>query len=108
MLVLYLFSIGTAAADARGSLSLAYLHLYDVLVAQGVVCLRMSFVWILATQGWFAAVLPSFQPLLFCGILFHLLCFLLNLISRTSKPASVLICVICVSCVLLRRATPPP
>src|SRR5678815_4322647 len=97
MLVPYLFSIGTAAAGARGSLSLACHHLYDALVAQGVLCRRMSFALILVTLGWFAAVLPSFLPPLFCGILFHLLCFLLNLISFTLKPASVLICVVCVS-----------
>src|SRR5678815_2050790 len=108
MLMLYLFSIGTAAAGARGNLSLSYHHLYDALVTLGVLCLRMSFVWILVTPGLFAVVLPSFLPPRFCGILFHLLCFLLNLISLTSKPASVLICVICVKCVLLRRATPPP
>src|SRR5678816_1409257 len=97
MLVLYLFSIGIAAAGARGNLSLAYHHLYDTLVAQGVLIRRMSFVLILVTPGLFAGVLPSFLPPLFCGILFHLLCFLLNLIYLTLKPASVLICVVCVS-----------
>src|SRR5678815_2348223 len=96
MLVLYLFSIGTEAASARGNFSLAYHHLYDALVAQGVLCRHMSFVLILVTPDLFAAVLLSFLPPLFCGILFHLLCFLPNLISLTLKPASVLICVICV------------
>src|SRR5678816_99200 len=91
MLVLYLFSIGTAAAGARGSLSLAYLHLCVTLVELGVLYLHMSFVLMYLTPGWFAAVLPSFLPHLFCGILFHLPCFLLNLISPSSKNASVLI-----------------
>src|SRR5678816_1599200 len=90
MLVLYLFSIGTVAASARGNFPLAYHE------AQGVLCQHMSFVLILVTPDLFAAVLPSFLPPLFCGIHFHLLCFLLNLISLTLKPASVLICVICV------------
>src|SRR5678816_2842413 len=96
MSVLYLFSIGTAAASARGNFPLAYHHLCDVHEAQGVLCRHMSFVLILVTPDLFAAVLPSFLPPLFCEILFLLLCFLLNLISLTLKPASVLICTICV------------
>src|SRR5678816_4083989 len=104
MLVLYLFSIGTTAAGFRGNLPLAYHHLYDALVAQGVLCLRTSFVWILVTPGYFVAVLPSFLPPLFCGILFHLLCTLLNLISLNLKPASVLICVVC--CLLYTSPSP--
>src|SRR5678815_3713096 len=93
MLVLYPFSIGTVEASARGNYPLAYHHLYDALVAQGVLCRHMSFVLMLVTPDWLAAVLLSFLPPLFCGILFHHLCFLLNLISLTLKPASVLICV---------------
>src|SRR5678816_3313401 len=96
MSVLYLFSIGTVAASARENFPLAYHHLYDVHEAQEVLCRHMSFVLILVTPDLFAVVLPSFLPPLFCGILFHILCFLLNLISLTLKPSSVLICVICV------------
>src|SRR6201990_2880127 len=88
MLVPCHFSIGTTAANARGNYPPVYLHLYDVLAAQGVQCPRINFAWTLATPGLSAVVPLSFLPPLSCGTLFHLLYFPLHLISISLKPAS--------------------
>lgn len=63
------------------------------IVIQGVF---LYFVMILETPSLITVVILSFQPSLICGILFYLVCFMLNLISLTLRFAHVLICKICI------------